>query len=124
MTFKDDFPSFYELLAVLAELAKDAEHALKDAGGVIAKAMDFEPMVPEVLAFLPVVGGLSAEIKKMGPVDYAHAAEELVAELAITNGSAQAVIRAAFPIVDDLAALAPKVVNLINVIHGAKPLDA
>lgn len=117
--FKDNFPTFYKLIGVLAEVVKDAEHAIKESG-IVAKAIDFEPMIPELLVFLPMVGGLSAEIKKMGPSDYAAAAEELVAELGIVNGSAQAIIRAAFPIVDDLAALEPKVVALISAIHGAK----
>lgn len=118
--FKDKFPIFNSLLVIVASAVHDTEKAIKDGGNALAAILDYEDLAPELLAFLPHVSGINAEIKMMGPADYAAAAEELVADLAIQNGSAQAIIRAAFPVVDKLAELEPLVMTLISQIKGAK----
>lgn len=112
------YPAFFQLLVIIGKAIGDAEEALKPGQGILQRLLGFEDLVPELIKFLPEASKISGEIKAMGPDDYVAAAEQLVAELAIDNAKAQAVLAASFPIVHDLAAMAPKVENLIKALKS------
>lgn len=118
--FKDKYPAFGALILLLATFFKDAEHAIEEDGSLMAKVLEFSDIPAHLVEFIPLAGKMDDEIKTMGPSDYILAAEELVADLKITNGSANNIIRAAFPVVNKLAELQPLVLNLVSTIKSSK----
>lgn len=122
--FSTKFPAFAALLVLISTAVKDSISALAPGESLAEKVFGYEDMVPELITFLPQAGEIDAEIKAMTPADYAAAAEELVTDFGFTNGHAQQVIIAAFPVVNGLAALEPLVVTLINAIKAGPTLSA
>lgn len=116
--FKETNPAVAAALDLLAGASQDAVKALQPGESLLQKLAAFEGLVPELVVLLPQVGSIGTEIKSFGPADYAAAAEYLVTDLAFSAPKAQAVIRAAFPVLDALAALEPLMVAFVKQIEA------
>ena len=77
-------------------------------------------LVPQALAFFPQASLLGSELTalKANPIDLEAGAELLVTDLAFTSAKAKAIVSAAFPVAESLAAMVPQVQALITVIKS------
>lgn len=116
-SFKSKYPSFSALLALAGLLAQDFA-----ASGVslVQKLYSLTNIVPAVINFIPMIGGLAAEIVllKASPTDMEEGAEVLVTDLGFTNAKAVGIIAAAFPVGEQIAALFAPVQSLIAAIKA------
>jgi hypothetical protein len=93
--FNETYPTLSALIKMFADAAKIATAP----GESTAQKIEGEMMVlPQLLAFIPNISKLSAEVAaiKAKPGDIIAAAEMLVTDLAFTNPKSQAIINAVF----------------------------
>lgn len=103
--FQAKYPAFYALIGLVADAAKDTVAAAQGSGSFLQKLIGYETLVPELIALVPLAGQLTAEAQAMSVVDMEAAAEVLVSDLAFSSAKAMAVIAAALPLAEQLAAL-------------------
>lgn len=116
--FETKYPASAALILVVAKSLKDAIAALQPGESLFDKIKSFSDLPAAMIAFLPQAGSLSDEIAKFGISDDVAAVEMLVNQLGFTNDHAQAVIAAIFPVLEDIAALQPKIMTLVAAIKG------
>lgn len=116
--FKDKFPASAAAILFLANVLKDGVAAMAPGESLLAKITGFGNLAPALVTLLPQIGGLGAEVKSFTAGDDVAAAELLVTDLAFSSEKAQAVVAALFPVLEDLAALEPKIVALVDAIKS------
>jgi hypothetical protein len=116
-SFQTTYPALYALINLLAGVAK----GMAVQGETLVQKLEGEAMeLPSLVSFLPLAGSIGAEIEaiKSSPGDIVGAAECLVTDLAFTSAKAQAVINAAFPLANSIAALVPQVTAVVAAIKA------
>lgn len=117
-SFKQKYPAFAALLVIVGLLAQDFA-----APGVtlVQKLTNLYNVVPAVMAFVPQIGALGAEISalKSSPTDIEAGGEVLVTDLGFSSAKGVAVIAAAFPVGEGVVALWSPIQNLISVAKAA-----
>lgn len=116
-SFKTKYPSFSALIALAASIAQDFT-----AGGLtlIQKLTGLAGLLPQVLAFIPLAGGLASELValKAAPADIEAGAEVLVTDLAFSSVKAKAIVSSAFPVAEGIANLVSPAQSLIAAIRS------
>lgn len=115
--FASKYPALAALIGLVSNFGKDM--AVQNET-VIQKLEGSISLVPSILAFIPQASLLGAEVSalKASPTDLVSGAELLVTDLAFTSEKAQAIITAAFPLAESLAALVPQVGALTSAIKA------
>lgn len=100
------------VIKILADVGLDSVKAYGDSGAA-AKLGDFSNVLPDVMALIPQISQVS--IAGLQPEDYVSLAEQLVADLAISNQHAQNIVNASLKLIQDMI---PDVEALIAAIKG------
>ena len=116
-SFKTKYPALAALIAILASEAKIIE---APGESIAQKGANEIGELPALIAFLPQVGLLGAEIKAIEatPTDLFGAAELIVTDLSFTSEKAQSIIALIFPYAQKLAGLIPDTKALIAAIKA------
>lgn len=116
--FSSKFPASAALIMLIASAVKDSVKALGSDESLLQKLTEYSNLMPSVIGFIPQAGKIAAEVKSFEVADAVSAAEMLVAELSFSSDHAQKIVAAAFPILEDLAGMGPKVSALVAAIKG------
>jgi hypothetical protein len=116
-SFKTTYPVFTALLSLISAFALDL---VTENETLIQKLENSITIVPQVLGFLPIAGGLAAELAKLkaSPADIEAAAETLVTDIAFSSVKAKAIIAAAFPLAESVVALVPQVGAIVAAVKS------
>lgn len=99
------------LIDLVAAAVKATEAAVQPGQSALQRILDFEGLIPQLVAFLPQLSQVS--LSGLQPSDYIALGEYLVSDLAIENAKAKAIIDASFKVVTDLVAALPDVEALV-----------
>lgn len=116
--FGQKYPASAAFVLLIANILKDAASALQPGQSALQKIMGFENLAPALIGFLPQIGALAGEVKQYSVGDDIAAAEMLVSDLAFSSDKAQKIVAALFPVMEELAALEPKVEALVAAIQA------
>lgn len=104
---------------IVADAIKDTLAALQPGQSLVAKVLDFENLVTDVAALIPVIGDIPSEVKAMAPTDAVALVDGLVVDLAISNEHAKAIAESSVKLLSDLAiVIVPDVQALIAAIKA------
>lgn len=111
-SFAQKYPAFAALLQLVATIGQDMA---VQGESLTAKLESLVNVAGPLVAFLPQASALGAEIAalKASPTDIEAAGEALVSDLAFSSAKAKAIIAAAFPVAESLAALVAPVQALV-----------
>lgn len=108
-------------IKLVADAAKDAS-SMTTGAGTLGAIMGFENLVPDVLAVLPEIGDIPAEVTKLTPADYLTLVDMLVTDLAVSNAHAQSIIGPSLTLLKDLVTVVlPDLKALVSAINGPAP---
>lgn len=118
--FSEKYPASAALILLIATSLKDAVAALQPGEAILEKISGFSNLAPGIISFIPLAGSLSAEMValKLNMGDDVLAVEMLVSDLSFSSDKAKNVIAAAFPILENIAAMEPSVVALVAAVKS------
>lgn len=90
------------LIKLVADAAKDTVAALQPGQSLLVKLASYQNLISDVQALAPQVGDLKAEVAALKPEDYVALAGVLVADLALEQGKAQAIVTASLDLAAEL----------------------
>lgn len=101
-SFKAKYPAMTALLALMVSVGAKA---VKSGESVIQKIEDEATLVPQALAFYPMVGALGAEVAalKASPADAEGGLELMITDMNLTSDKALAIMPKAFVLAEKLA---------------------
>lgn len=89
------------LIKLVADAAKDTAAVLQPGQAILAKLMCYENLITDVEALIPQVSGVT--LAGLTPANYIELAGVLVADLALTNEKAVAIVQASIDLATELA---------------------
>lgn len=108
-------------IKLIADAANDAIKAAGDTNPTL-KLLDFQNLIPDVLALLPQIGSIS--LSGLAPADYTALLTELTTDLALPAGHTAAIINASIKLIEDLIAVIVPDVEALVAASKAAPAAA
>lgn len=109
----------------LADAANDTVAALKPGQSAVARLAAYYNLIPDIESLVPQIGLIPAEVAALQPADYVSLTSSLVADLAISDVKAQAIIAASLKLLTDIAlTVVPDVQALLSAIKTTPPVPA
>ena len=93
-------------LQAAIKLVADAVNASIKASGDATSAQkiaEYQTMIPDLLALLPKIGDIPAEVDALAPSDYASLLQSLATDLVLPNSKASGVLNASVKLLSDIS---------------------
>ena len=110
-----------QALKLISDAAIDTQKVVSSTDSALVKLFSYENLVGDLMALLPQIGQIPAEVSQLLPADYTELAQTFVNDLKLTDVQAKTIIEASLKLLNDLALVVlPDVEALITAIKGAK----
>lgn len=114
-----DVTALTSALNLIADAANDTIAAATAGTTAAQKVMDFENLLPDLMALIPQIGNIPAEAKALQSADYITLVESFVTRLGVTNTHAEAIIAASLKLLTDIVnVIIPDVQGLVAAIKA------
>lgn len=96
-------------IVVLKSAIKLVAHAVNDSvkaaadTNTAAKLLEYQNLIPDVLALLPNIGEIPKEAAHLDPEDYAALLAEIAVDLALPVGKTENIVKASIKLLSDVA---------------------
>lgn len=91
------------IIKLVADAAKDTAAALQPGQPLLAKLSGYSNLITDVEALIPQIGDVKGELNGLQPADYVELAGVLVADLALSDAKAAAIVTASLNLLGELA---------------------
>lgn len=89
-------------IKLVADAALDTVNAIKPGQSTLSRLLAYKNLVEDVVALVPQIGDIPAELKALQPADAAVLASSLAIDLALPAGKAADTLNASLKLLSDL----------------------
>lgn len=118
-----DLSAIKAAIKLVADAANDVAQ-LQTSDSAAAKIVKFQNLIPDVLALIPQIGNISAEIDGLSPSDYGSLLAELATDLVIPNSKIGGIVTASIKLIEDLVVVILPDVQAIIALSASAPVAA
>ncbi len=96
-----DISALKKVVKLVADAVNDSIKASADADGT-AKLMEFQNLIPDILALLPSIDEIPKEIHLLDAESYAALVAELAVDLVLPVGKTENIVKASLKLLGDI----------------------
>lgn len=113
--------ALYAALKLVADAAQDTVQAIQPGESTLSRLLAYKNLTGDLFALMPQIGDIPAEAKALDPAGYADLCSHFVADLAITDAHAQAIVGAGLKLLNDVVSvIVPDAEALVAAIKAPK----